>query len=269
MMTAPFFILCSTFFVMGCSTLRGQLAFSTQKDVVYKSVDGVDLKGKLFLPAMQGLKPAVVVVHGGGWKNKAGDMESICKFLAKEGYVVFRPDYRLAPKNKYPDAVTDIQDAIGWLRSNANQYEIDARKISGWGYSAGAHLILLAGLDPEANLVAIVAGGTPADLTVWPEASLVKGFLGQNFQENPELWRQASPINHVNSQSPPVFLYHGEWDKIVEVGQMDKMQKALQQKHVPTETYRVPWMGHIAVYFFSQKSIDSGVEFINRHCVKL
>ncbi len=238
-------------------------AYKVEKDIVFKTIDGQSLKAEMYLPLKQGLKPVVVVAHGGSWNKRAGDMQGICEDLATAGFAAFNITYRLAPQSLYPKAVEDVRDAVVWLRSHAEKYAVDPQQVSGWGYSAGAHLILLVGLDPTLGLKAIVAGGTPADLTAWPESPLVSRFLGFTFAQKPDLWKEASPVNHVQKNSPPVFLYHGEWDHLVEIEQMDKMQRALEDKSVPVKTLRVPLMGHIAVYFFSQQSINQGIEFIS------
>lgn len=257
--------LCICIFLFGCSTFRQIESYQIQKEIVFKTVENLELKGDLYVPEKKGPKPAVLVVHGGGWSKKSGDMEALSRRLAREGFVVFNISYRLSPKNLFPKAVEDVQDALTWLQKNASQYQIDPNQISGWGYSAGAHLILLVGLNPERNLRAIIAGGTPADLTAWPNSPLVNDFLGYSLKDQPELWKEASPIYHVKENSPPVFLYHGAWDKIVEIEQMHKMEKALKAKNIPVETFTVPLMGHIAVYFWSEDSIDRGVAFIDKH----
>ena len=251
--------------LMGCTSLFKQPAYDVREDIVYKTAESRPLTGTLYIPNGDNLKPAALVVHGGGWKKKSGDMESICEELASAGFVVFSPDYRLAPQDRYPKQVDDIKDALTWLKQNAPTYRADPEKISGWGYSAGAHLILLVGLDPAAGLRAIVAGGTPADLTAWPDSPLVYDLLGVTLNENPQLWQEASPVNHVQSKSPPVFLYHGKLDAIVEHDQMEKMSRALRDKNTEVETYTASYMGHIATYFLSQESVERGISFIKTH----
>ena len=123
---------------------------------------------------------------------------------------------------------------------------------------------MLAGLDPASNFKAIVSGGTPTDLTVWPNARLVKQFLGSKIEEKPELWKQASPLFNIGESSPPVFMYHGKWDKIVELAQMEKMQAALQAKKRIVETFTTDFLSHITVYLFSRESILRGIDFLNR-----
>ncbi|MES2854583.1 MAG: alpha/beta hydrolase [Bdellovibrionota bacterium] len=246
-----------------CVSLGGA-DYIVEKEIVFKVIEGESLKGDLYLPKKSGLKPAVMVVHGGGWNKRSGDMESICEDLAEAGFVVFNTTYRLAPAHHFPKAVDDTRDALTWLKTNAEKYSIDKNRIAGWGYSAGANLILLVGLDPAQGLKAIVAGGTPADLTVWPDSPLVNGFIGHSLKESPDLWNQASPVNHVKKESPAVFLYHGEWDKLVEPEQMKKMTDALKKENVVTESYLAPLQGHVVTYFLSQKSVDLGIDFISR-----
>ena len=240
--------------------------FEVRKDISF-SADVPTLKGDLYLPKTTDenkTRPAVVVVHGGGWINRTGDMSSICKKLAKSGFVAFDITYRLAPDFHHPTQLNDVIAAVEWLRENAATYSVDVRRFGAWGYSAGAHLALLAGLDAKNGLRALVAGGTPADLTVWPESPLVNKLIGHPVQTHLAQWQQASPVNHVKSDSPPVFLYHGEWDQLVEVDQVDKMKNALQVAKVPVETYRVSFLGHFAVFLLSAEADRRAVDFLKR-----
>lgn len=251
-------------FLVGCATFFQRDLYSVQKELVFKTGADFSLAGDLYLPKEKTLRPAVVVVHGGSWARKTGDMEGVCRDLASAGYVVFNTTYRFVPEHRFPAALDDVRDAVLWVRQNAKKYNVDPNKIALWGYSAGAHLALLAGIDGKWGVSAIVAGGTPANLTAWPNSPLVKALLGVGYAENPKLWEQASPVNHVTQDSPPVFLYHGDWDRLVEVDQMDMMALALQKKQREVQTYRVSWLGHMAVYVLSQTSINKGIEFLKQ-----
>ncbi len=249
----------------GCATLFSSQAYDVQKEIVFKTVGNVSLKADLFVPKNGNGRPAVVVVHGGSWAKRSGDMESLCKDLVAEGFVVMNVTYRLAPEHLYPKAVDDVRDAISWLKHSAAPLNVDPEKLYVWGYSSGAHLALLASLDGTLGVKAVVAGGTPANLTAWPNSPLVKTFLGVSYAENQQLWEKASPVFQVSENSPPVFLYHGSWDSLVEPEQMDMMAAALQKKNREVKTYRAAFLGHIAVYLFSYSSIDQGIEFIKAH----
>lgn len=252
-------------FVMACAGVKtlSDRNYTALHDVIYTTVESQNLAGELYIPDAPGLKPAVVVVHGGGWTNRSGDMEGISKKLAKAGFVVFNIQYRLAPENRHPAQVEDVSAALEWLYAHAGDYQIDPRLISGWGYSAGAHLILMAGLDRQQPpfLRSIVAGGTPADLTAWPNSPLVLKLIGKPMIEAKTAWQNASPVNHVSKRSPPVFLYHGEWDTLVEIEQMTMMKNALAEKNIPVETYTVKFLGHIATYVLASGAERRGIQF--------
>ena len=92
--------------------------------------------------------------------------------------------------------------------------------------------------------------------------SLVEYFLGMSYKENPERWREASPVNHVTDKTPPVFMYHGETDAVVEIGQMHRLEKVLRENHRRVETYTVDHLGHFLTYLFSSESETRGIEFL-------
>ncbi|MFT5889373.1 MAG: acetyl esterase/lipase [Zhongshania sp.] len=256
----------ATLFVAACAgtKLKGTTEYAYQQHVIYKTIDAQRLGGDLYIPRSPGLKPAVVVVHGGGWTSRTGDMSGISEKLARAGFVVYNITYRLAPEHRFPAQVNDVSAALEWLYAHAEDYQIDKNNISGWGYSAGAHLILLAGLDRKQApfLNSIIAGGTPADLTVWPNSAMVAKLIGEPMIKAEATWREASPVNHVNSKSPPVFLYHGDWDKLVDPEQMAFMKRALDEKNIPVETYSVDFLGHFAVYALARGAESRGIEFV-------
>ena len=245
-------------FLAGCSTLPK----GAQVEKVHFSQEVKSLVGDLYLPKAEEKTPVVIVVHGGGWSSRTGDMESICKKLVRRGIAAFNITYRLAPENKYPKAVNDVKAAMDWIKENGARYNIDTQRMGGWGYSAGAHLILLSGLNPEQGLKAIVAGGTPAQLTYWPKSPMIGDFIGHPMATHKKIWEEASPINHVREKSPPVYLYHGAWDTLVDYEQMGIMEKALKKKGVEVKTYSAPLMGHFMVYLLSFKSDRLGLDFL-------
>ncbi|CAA0080277.1 Carboxylesterase NlhH [Zhongshania aliphaticivorans] len=262
------FILIATalLFIVACASLsvNKSTKFNKTEHITYKQTAETTLTGDLYIPDISGPKPAVLVVHGGGWSKRSGDMEGISKQLAGAGFVVFNIRYRLAPEYHHPTQMNDVSDALEWLYQHADEYQIDRENISGWGYSAGAHLILMAGLDraQAPQLRSIIAGGTPADLSRWPNSPLVYKLIGKSMAEAEAEWQDASPVNHVSASSPPVFLYHGQWDKLVEPEQMELMNNALDKKNIPSETYTVSFAGHIMTYLFAGKAERRAIAFI-------
>ena len=189
-------------------------------------------------------------------------MASISRKLAAAGFAAFNISYRSASQHPYPAAVDDVRGAIAWLKQNAEQYQIDPQRIGGWGYSAGGQLILRAGLDPQMEMGAIVSGGTPARFSYWPASRVITRFIGATYAEAPEIWEDASPVNHVEPGSPPVFLYHGEADELVDAVQMEFMAQELRAMNVPVQTRLLEDKGHVSTYLFAGEVERQAIDFL-------
>ena len=91
--------------------------------------------------------PAIVWIHGGALINgdRDGRPERFQKYL-DFGYTVFTIDYRLAPETKLPEIISDVQDALTWVRENGPEIAlIDPNRIAVAGNSAGGYLALMTG----------------------------------------------------------------------------------------------------------------------------
>ncbi|MDP3293162.1 MAG: alpha/beta hydrolase [Nevskia sp.] len=218
--------------------------------------------------------PAVLVIHGGGWKSgDRAQVESIAERVAKRGYVAVNITYRLVPDALFPAPVEDVQQVLRWLRANADRYQVDPTRIGAWGYSAGAHLAALVGaLSPgdrlyaeDARLKVVVAGGTPADLRKFHGGTLVPNFLGERWSENSVAFRESSPAAYVTAGDPPVFLYHGTWDTLVPLDQSLDYKVALDEAGVANELYLLRGLGHIAAFLMDGAAVQRGADFLDRH----
>jgi acetyl esterase/lipase len=126
----------------------------TQNNIVYAVHDGVSLNGDLYLPMSAGPHPAMLFIHGGGFRggSKAGYGTTWGPYLASRGYVVFAIDYRLATPNQttWPQALLDCKAALQYLRGNAAMLGIAPDRIGVGGDSAGASLAALMGVTQDA-----------------------------------------------------------------------------------------------------------------------
>lgn len=252
---------------LGCSNLSTKTNYKIQKDISFDP-EQPQLKGDAYIPeqraegSLAASYPMVLVIHGGGWDSRAGDMESICKDLARRGFVAFNMTYRLAPEVHYPAPLQDARAALNYLRQNAVKLGGDAEQIFVWGYSAGAHLALMLGFENPNEVKGIVAGGSPTDFTRYPDSPIITKFIGKTYQSAPQLWQEASPVTHVTVKAPPVFMYHGKNDDLVGIDQMQLMKEKLEQNKVPVKTKTVGFWGHALTYFFSQESVDEGIQWL-------
>jgi dipeptidyl aminopeptidase/acylaminoacyl peptidase len=116
----------------------------------------------------------------------------------------------------------------------------------------------------QTRLQAVVAGGTPTDLSKFEGGRLVPQFLGATLQENPARFALASPVTHVDPDDPPTFLYHGSWDGLVPIDHARDMKTALDGAGVPAELYTVNGLGHLPLFVFNRSSIAAGIDFLDR-----
>jgi acetyl esterase/lipase len=254
--------------------LAVEKSFSEQTNVVFTPPGWPkELKADIYKPEGAGPFPAVLVVHGGAWVTGSQlEMKHICDELAGHGFVAINIEYRLAPAYNFPAPLQDLQQAMHWIHAHAAEYRIDDHRIGAWGYSAGAELVsLLATLSPgDPNFAkgtrvrAVVSGGTPADLRFAGDIGVVRTYIGQKIEDQPELYRQASPIAFVSADDPPMFLYHGTWDFIFDDINARRMKHALDRVQVPAEIYLVHWAGHIRTFTYGGAT-DAGVAFLQRH----
>ena len=219
----------------------------------------------LYRPRSGGLHPAVLLIHGGGWTGKDGrwQMTPVAKQLVKRGYVVLNVTYRLAPKYIYPAPVDDMRQAVGWMREHAAELEIDPSRIAAFGYSAGGYLAAMTAYTGE-DIRAVVAGGTPSDLTLYPGGDLVPQFLGGKRQEIPDRFREASPVNYITHHSPPTFVYHAVEDTLVPREHAWAMINALERSDVPHEVCWIDGRDHVAAFLFPSDAINRAIDFLDR-----
>ena len=135
-------------------------------------------EGQLYRPAKAGPYPAVLLIHGGGWRSGGPwHMAPIGKALAKAGFLAFATAYRLSPDHQHPAQEADVREALRWL---AAREDVDSDRLALWGYSAGAQLALKTAFTTHSpELRAVVAGGTPGDFTLFDSQSpILRQFLG-------------------------------------------------------------------------------------------
>ncbi|WP_328647666.1 alpha/beta hydrolase fold domain-containing protein [Amycolatopsis sp. NBC_00348] len=217
---------------------------------VYREVLGFrPLELDLHLPSGPGPHPAIVYLHGGGWRRgsrRTTIPASLCPTLAERGFAVAAVDYRLSGEARFPAQLEDVRAAITWLRS-----EVDCAATFLWGESAGAHLALLAALD-GGDVDGVVAWYPPTDLLGLPgdvdgaaDVSREAELLGVDPAADPERARAASPLTFAHRNAPPILLMHGDADDLVPPAQSERLASALRAVGAPVELDLVPGARHM------------------------
>lgn len=196
----------------------------------------------------------VVMVHGGGWSS--GDKADFNPYVDSvkrrlPDYAIFNINYRLATgsTNTFPAQENDMKAAIKFIVGKLDEYHISNKMVL-MGASAGAHLTLLQGYKYDTPLKpkAIIDFFGPANLTDLynssPTASLLSLIVGATPGANPDLYYQSSPINFVNTQSPPTIIFQGGADPLVPPSQSATLNEKLQALGVIHQYVFYPSEGH-------------------------
>lgn len=234
------------------------------RDITYNTVNNQQLKLNLYQNKKSGLRPTLIVIHGGGWikgSKDAGDEPFFTPYF-DWGFSVVNINYRLASSALAPAAVEDSICALRWVIRNAAKYNLDTKKIVLTGFSAGGHLSLTTGTIPNvAEFDRLCPGNEPlkvAAIINWSGITDVNDLLvgsnqkyfalqwfGNNITSRElELAKTVSPINFVRSGLPPILTIHGEKDRFVPYSHATRLHQALGKAGVIHQLYTVRGAAH-------------------------
>lgn len=245
------------FVLLGAGLVSAEsLEFDRQDKVVYKTVGERELLADVFVPKAEGTYPGVLVVHGGGWRSgNRKQLRGYARALAGEGCVCFAIDYRLAPLDKFPAQIDDCRSAVKWIRTNADKYKVDPKRIGAIGYSAGGHLVSLLATtgkapsdengDVDTRLTAVVAGGAPTEFRELPaKGAWAEYWMGGTLETVPDKFKAASPTVFVDKDDPPIFFFNGTKDRIVPLRWSTPLYEALQKHGIKTAMHKIEDKNH-------------------------
>ncbi len=229
----------------------GQL--SERLDVTYARYGDRTLEMDIFRPKeVWGDLPAIVCIHGGGWqKGSKINHRNVAQALAARGFVTASISYRLSGEAQFPAQIQDCKAAVRFLRANAKSYGIDSDKIGVIGLSAGGHLAALLGTSGgvqelegdggnaefSSTVQAAVPMGAQTDFLsernrkISAEKEIWQKFMGGSRDEQPELYRLASPLAHLDKTDPPMWLITGENDAPSTHG--DELRQKMEEFGMP------------------------------------
>jgi len=265
-----------------------------ERDLVFASVGGKNLKLQLYRPDNNSTNvPVVVLIYGGAWMMRTLPMETPkAVWLATHSYAAAVIDYRLSSDALFPAQIYDCKAAVRWLRANAAKYGLDAAHIGAWGESSGGHLASLLGVtdnvaalegdggntNESSQVQAVVDFFGPTDFLraqahslpgSWinhdsptsPESRLIGGAI----QKNPDKAEQANPIKYVTHDAPPFLIVHGEQDPLVPCNQSELLYAALKQARVNVTFYKIAGAGHGGPAFDSDMMRAAVLAFLDKY----
>ncbi|WP_439404296.1 alpha/beta hydrolase [Bradyrhizobium sp. DASA03076] len=224
------------------------------------------ISARIYVPKQprlkDGLAPALVFFHGGGWV--IGDLDShdvVCRQLADAGaLIVIAIDYRLAPDHKFPAATDDAIAATKWVAANARELGIDPARLSIGGDSAGGNLaavVALAARDgdgpklagqvliyPAVDFAMTHGSHSEPETSVLLTHAVVRWFRDHYLNGAADIhdWR-ASPARATTLIGlPPAYVLTAGADPLRDEG--EEYAARLKQVGVPVTTRHYPGQFH-------------------------
>lgn len=239
--------------------------------------------------------PVVIHTYGSAWSmnNQKGsaDLGTICNGFLKAGFAVVTPNHRSASDAVYPAQLHDLKAVVRFIRGNAAKYKIDTNFIAMSGFSSGGHLSSLTAttcgmkegssgsvtVDLEGDLGEFTSFSScvdaaclwspPTDIyTMNPIKGMGNGtfegaFVGVEREGNQDKWMVASSPYYVDENDPPIILFHGTSDNIVNIEQSQELYDSLQKYNVVSEFVKVSGGSHGGSEMYVSENLDKAVNF--------
>lgn len=221
----------------------------------------------------RGLKrPVVIVCPGGGYQFVSyNEGEPVALAYARHGYCAFVLRYSVGIENPFPKALTELALAVKFVRSHAEEWNIDAQDITVAGFSAGGHLAMSLGVffdkpflhdavdstEEEIRPNALVLGYPAITLVPWDrgpvnpeiirmmEEGLIPDMRGADIHQVLAGKMEVSQgemdnfnlLNHISGKTPPVFVWGSNQDPVIHPSDLWGLAEKLRSYNVPYELH--------------------------------
>jgi dipeptidyl aminopeptidase/acylaminoacyl peptidase len=236
----------------------------TPRQVVFKSGDGLEIHGQLFVPKNQTQRgPALIFTHGGpirqmllGWHYMQYyyNAYAMNQYLASKGYTVLSVNYRLGimygrafrePPHSVWRGASEYQDVVAGAKFLQTLENVDPQRIGLWGGSYGGFLTAM-GLAHNSD---IFKAGVDFHgvhdweifLPMWAaEVDAKSTDVAPDIKEARELAFKSSPVASIANWRSPVLLVHGDDDRNVPFQQTADLVEKLRAQKVAFEELIIP-----------------------------
>ncbi|SKA90228.1 Acetyl esterase/lipase [Prosthecobacter debontii] len=227
-------------------------AHTESEQIVYTQRHGHDLTLRVIRPEMaKGI--GVLMIVSGAWKSGPQKFESwMAASFLRQGMTVIAVSHLSQPEATIQEIVQDVQRSVRFVRLHAQDYGIDPKRLGVVGGSSGGHLSLMlatrggAGEPGAADAVLREDGSVQAAAVFYPVTDLINlGSSTENLHDGgpPKSFRKSfgpeaadlaqwkvigqelSPIFHISSALPPIYIIHGSADTLVPLEQSERFQK--------------------------------------------
>ena len=174
-------------------------------------------------------RPAILVCPGGGYAYcSPREAEPVALRYAARGFHAFILRYSTGWDAADFAPLKEVSWAIGYIREHAQEWHIDPERIATCGFSAGGHLALAAGLLGENKPNAMILGYPAVNIPNLPGVNFILQLLTGRREVTDEDSYRLSLANHIDKNSPPVFLVATAEDALTGFGALPVAQKYAQ-----------------------------------------
>src|SRR5579884_102899 len=232
-------------------------SFAAPEPISYRSFDGLVIPAFLYMPPGRENPPVVMVVHGGPEGQSTPMFNPITQYFVHRGFAVLTPNVRgslgygrtythLDDVEKRMDSVADLQAAVEWLRASGR---VDGEKIAVYGGGYGGFMVLAA-LTTYPDLWAAgvdIVGIANLETFLRNTSAYRRHWRIPEYGDpdaNADLFREISPIHHVDRIEAPLLVIHGDNDPRVPLSEAEQIVEALERRGRPVQFLHFPDEGH-------------------------
>lgn len=194
---------------------------------------------------------AVIICPGGGYSTLI-EREADMVALRYQAYGCQAFILRYPLQEQFPQAMYVLAEAVAYIRSRVEEWDIDPEHIFGCGFSAGGHLVASLGcyggeelkeklgLKEKCTLNGLILGYPVITGESWGHQESIDNLIRDNYR----LKEWISLEKQIQSDMPPVFVWHCYDDVEVDVDNTLVFVRALRAKNVSCECHIFPAGGH-------------------------
>lgn len=252
------------------------------EQVVFKSADGLEIHGQLFVPkGAPKHSPALIFTHGGPSRQMMlgfhpmgaySSMYAANQYLASRGFVVLSVNYRLSimygrafrePADWGPRGASEYQDVVAGAKYLQSLPYVASDKIGLWGASYGGYLTAM-GLARNSDI--FKAGVDYAGVHDWTGLT---AFMPGVTAEVQKIAYAASPVASIAKWKSPVLLMHADDDRNVPFAQTVDLVSQLRKHDVPYELIVFPDGTHDSLLWKTWvRNFEATASFFERTLMK-
>lgn len=216
-----------------------------QRDIAYAAGPRHALDS--YAPRDRPAAATIVFLYGGAWRSGSKALYGfVGNTLARAGFTVAIPDYRLYPAVRYPDFLRDNAAAVAFVQAHPAEF---APPVFLMGHSAGAYNAAMLALDRQW----LAAAGGSADqirgliglagpYDFLPMTGDTRAVFGAAVDDP-----ATQPVRYARADAPPALLLAGADDRTVKPRNTQALAARLEAAGAAVRVAITPGLGHVGL----------------------